>query len=95
VVKTGIDMLVGIMAVLRCHAQYVPLDGTAIPNAILKFVLEQTRGRTILTLRPTRYRLSQISDSNVVAVGDMECDEEGQGSLKDFKSQHAPRMGAM
>lgn len=74
VVKRGIDMLVGIVAVLSCRAQYVPLDGTVVPDATLKFVLEQTRGRTVVALRSTSHRLSKLgSESNVVTIDDFIC----------------------
>ncbi|KAH6983723.1 hypothetical protein EDB80DRAFT_875209 [Ilyonectria destructans] len=72
VVKSGIDMLVGIMSVLNCRAQYVPLDGTVVSDATLRFVLEQTRGCTVLASLSTRHRLSQIDESNVFAIDDLE-----------------------
>ncbi|KAH6984009.1 hypothetical protein EDB80DRAFT_656509 [Ilyonectria destructans] len=72
IVKSGIDMLAGIMSVLSSRAQYVPLDGTVVSDTTLKFGLEQTRGHTVLALRSTRHRLSHIDESNVVAIHDLE-----------------------
>ncbi|KAL6406173.1 nonribosomal peptide synthetase [Ilyonectria robusta] len=72
VVKSGIDMLAGITSILGSRAQYVPLDGMIVSDATLKFVLEQTRGHTVLALRSTRHRLSHIDESNVVAIHDLE-----------------------
>ncbi|KAH7176237.1 hypothetical protein EDB81DRAFT_836340 [Dactylonectria macrodidyma] len=72
VVKSDIDMPVGIMPVVSCRAQYAPLDETVVSDATLKCALEQTRGRTVLALRSTRHRLSQIDESNVVAIHHLE-----------------------
>ncbi|KAH6988199.1 AMP-binding enzyme [Ilyonectria sp. MPI-CAGE-AT-0026] len=75
VVKRGIDMLVGIMSVLSCRAQYVPLDGTVVPDATLQFVLDQTRGCTVLALRSTLHRLKQMPGSKVIAIDEINYDE--------------------
>ncbi|CRK42975.1 hypothetical protein BN1723_016106, partial [Verticillium longisporum] len=68
VVKRGVDMLVGIMSILTCGAQYVPLDGGVVPDSTLRFVLEQTGGRTVLVLRSTQHRLAGSGVSNVIAI---------------------------
>ncbi|KAI5465052.1 hypothetical protein BGZ63DRAFT_412462 [Mariannaea sp. PMI_226] len=86
VVKRGIDMLVGIMSILSCRAQYVPLDGTVVPDATLKFVLEQTRGRVVLALSFTRDRLSQLGESNVIAIDDLEFQEQSLSGLLETES---------
>lgn len=75
VVKRGIDMLVGIMSVLSCRAQYVPLDGTVVPDATLQFVLDQTRGCTVLALRSTLHRLKHMPGSKVIAIDEIDYDE--------------------
>jgi acyl-CoA synthetase (AMP-forming)/AMP-acid ligase II len=94
VVKRGIDMLVGIVAILSCRAQYVPLDGTVVPDATLKFVLEQTRGRTVLALRSTCHRLSQLGESSVVAIDDLEYAEDDLDDLRDtFQDPTRPSDG--
>ncbi|KAH6894681.1 hypothetical protein B0T10DRAFT_258534 [Thelonectria olida] len=94
VVKRGIDMLVGIVAILSCRAQYVPLDGTVVPDATLKFVLEQTRGRTVLALRSTVHRLSQLGESTVVAIDDLEYAEDDLDDLQDtFQDPTRPSDG--
>ena len=36
VVKRGMEMVVGIWAVLSCGAQYVPLDGGVVPESTIR-----------------------------------------------------------
>ncbi|KAH7347570.1 hypothetical protein B0T11DRAFT_142722 [Plectosphaerella cucumerina] len=76
VVKRGADMLVGIVSILICGAQYVPLDGGVVPDSTLRFVLEQTGGSTVLVLRSTQHRLVGSSVQNVVAIDDISAEEE-------------------
>ncbi|KAL2755315.1 hypothetical protein ACRALDRAFT_1076991 [Sodiomyces alcalophilus JCM 7366] len=68
VVKRGIDMLVGIVAILTCGAQYVPLDGGVVPDTTLRYVLEQAGGNTVLALRSTRHRLLDSGVRHVLAI---------------------------
>ncbi|KAK1472425.1 AMP-binding enzyme [Colletotrichum cuscutae] len=60
VVKRGIDMLVGIVAILSCGAQYVPLDGGVVPDSTLRFVLEQAGGKHVLCLKSTKHRFDTL-----------------------------------
>ncbi|KAF4914815.1 Adenylate-forming reductase [Colletotrichum fructicola] len=60
VVKRGIDMLVGIVAILSCGAQYVPLDGGVVPDSTLRFVLEQAGGKHVLCLNSTKHRFETL-----------------------------------
>jgi acyl-coenzyme A synthetase/AMP-(fatty) acid ligase len=53
IVSRGIDMVIGILAILRCGAQYVPLDGNLTPKVTVRRVIEQSAGKTILCLRST------------------------------------------
>lgn len=76
VVKRGIDMLVGIVSVLTCGAQYVPLDGGVVPLPTLQFVLEQTGGSTVLALRSTRHRLQGMNARNILTIDEEVDDEE-------------------
>lgn len=70
VVKRGIDMLVGIMSILTCGAQYVPLDGGVVPDSTLRFVIAQAGGDscTVLTLGSTRHRVDEKTVANVVCI---------------------------
>ncbi|KAH6634625.1 AMP-binding enzyme [Chaetomium sp. MPI-SDFR-AT-0129] len=74
VVKRSIEMLVGIMAILSCGAQYVPLDAGVVPDSALRFVLQQsqqTRGAgapVALCLASTEYRLLNVSEDSCKTV---------------------------
>ncbi|GJC83630.1 adenylate-forming reductase 06235 [Colletotrichum liriopes] len=60
VVKRGIDMLVGIVGILSCGAQYVPLDGGVVPDSTLRFVIEQAGGKHVLCLKSTKHRFDTL-----------------------------------
>lgn len=69
VVKRSIEMLVGLLAILSCGAQYVPLDGGVVPDSALRFVLRQTGGRIALCLASTEYRVLNVTDDcNTVVI---------------------------
>lgn len=72
VVKRGIDMLVGIMSILTCGAQYVPLDGGVVPDSTLRFVIGQAGGEscTVLALASTRHRVDNSTVASVVCIDD-------------------------
>lgn len=78
VVKRGIDMLVGIVAILSCGAQYVPLDGGVVPDTTLKHVIKQTGGSssTVLVLKSTQYRVEASEVANVVVIDEDNQNEE-------------------
>ncbi|KAJ2898600.1 Adenylate-forming reductase [Zalerion maritima] len=61
VVKRGIEMLVGILAILSCGAQYVPLDGSVVPDSTLNFVLDQAGSRFVLCIKATEHRLQNMA----------------------------------
>ena len=86
VVKRGLDMVVGIMGILACGAQYVPLDGGVVPDSTLRLILEQAGGSacTVLTLRSTRHRVDNCAVGNIVCI-----DEEDQ-QQDDLYSRYAP-----
>jgi non-ribosomal peptide synthetase component F len=67
-VKRGVGMLVGIISILSCGAQYVPLDGGVVADETLRFVLKQTGGKVALTSKSTAHRLSNTEVSNVVII---------------------------
>ncbi|KPM43747.1 hypothetical protein AK830_g2757 [Neonectria ditissima] len=76
VVKRGTDMLVGILSILACGAQYVPLDGSVVPDETLQFVLEQTGAHAALALKSTIHRLSGTNTANVVVIDDLDDGDE-------------------
>ncbi|KAL4728384.1 hypothetical protein ACLX1H_005129 [Fusarium chlamydosporum] len=70
VAKRGIDMVVGILAILSCGAQYVPLDGGVVPDETIRRVLEQSKGSAVLCLSSTKHRLAAHHSSHTVVVID-------------------------
>ena len=68
VVKRGIEMLVGVVAILTCGAQYVPMDGGVVPDSTLKVVLGQTDAKAALCLNSTKHRLLGVQASCEVLV---------------------------
>lgn len=60
VVKRGAEMIIGIMAILSCGAQYVPLDGGVVPDSTVKHVAEQCGGHIVLCISSTECRLKSL-----------------------------------
>lgn len=88
VVKRGIDMVVGIAAILRCGAQYVPLDGGVAPKGTLQRVIEQSAGKVVLCLRSTTHRVDNLDlgDSRVIIIdqvtpGNSDMEDNDQAEL--------------
>ncbi|KFA68354.1 hypothetical protein S40285_02485 [Stachybotrys chlorohalonatus IBT 40285] len=78
VVKRGIDMLVGITAILACGSQYVPLDGGVVPDSTLRFVVEQTAADSgvVLVLKSTKHRFEGWGSVKTVCIDEVDHDEE-------------------
>lgn len=70
IVKRGVEMITGILAILLCGAQYVPLDGGVVPDTTLRYVIEQAGGRscTVLTLKSLENRLHGFDVANVLPI---------------------------
>ncbi|KAF4119364.1 Acyl-CoA synthetase (AMP-forming)/AMP-acid ligase II [Geosmithia morbida] len=66
-VKRGLEMVVGIWAVLSCGAQYVPLDGGVVPETTIRTVIEQSGGSVVLCISSTEHRLHEIRQDVAVA----------------------------
>ncbi|KAJ6444925.1 NRPS-like enzyme [Purpureocillium lavendulum] len=60
VVKRGLEMVVGIWAILSCGAQYVPLDGGVVPDSTIRHVVEQSQGQVVLCLSSTEHRIRKL-----------------------------------
>ncbi|KJZ71378.1 hypothetical protein HIM_09219 [Hirsutella minnesotensis 3608] len=57
VIKRGLEMVIGIWAVLSCGAQYVPLDGGVVPDSTIKHVVGQCGEDVVLCLTTTEHRV--------------------------------------
>lgn len=60
VVKRGVEMVVGIWAILSCGSQYVPLDGGVVPDSTIRHVVEQSGGGVVLCLSSTAHRIRDL-----------------------------------
>ncbi|KAI0129616.1 AMP-binding enzyme [Xylariales sp. AK1849] len=83
VAKRSIEMLIGIVAILSCGAQYVPLDGGVVPDSTLRVVLEQSGGTIALCLASTEHRLLGLDGACKAVVID-EDDEELRSMEKSY-----------
>ncbi|KAF5631553.1 non-ribosomal peptide synthetase [Fusarium sp. NRRL 52700] len=70
VAKRGLDMIIGIWAILSCGAQYVPLDGGVVPDKTIRRVLEQAGGGVVLCLSSTKHRVTSQHPNQTVVVID-------------------------
>ncbi len=90
VVKRGIEMLVGISAILLCGAQYVPLDGGVVAEKTLETVVAQSGKTFAVCIASTRHRL-ESSGSDVlrrctVVVIEAESDDHSAEMCEEFPS---------
>jgi non-ribosomal peptide synthetase component F len=60
VVKRGLEMIVGIWAILSCGAQYIPLDGGVVPDSTIRVVIEQSGSSVVLCIASTEHRLREF-----------------------------------
>ncbi|KAG4257845.1 hypothetical protein FPRO04_11584 [Fusarium proliferatum] len=90
VVKRGVGMLVGILSILSCGAQYVPLDGGVVADETLRFVLQQTGGRIALSSKATAHRISNTDVTDVVIIED---EDNSEQSIADFTPVSKPEDG--
>ncbi|KJZ72362.1 hypothetical protein HIM_08288 [Hirsutella minnesotensis 3608] len=71
IVKRGVEMLIGIWAILSCGAQYVPLDGGVVPDSTIEQVVEQCGGHLIVGLSITEHRTRDtFPNSRLVLIDD-------------------------
>lgn len=68
VVKRGLEMVVGIWAILSCGAQYVPLDGGVVPDSTIRHVVEQSGGQVVLCLTSTEYRIRDLCPGSTPVI---------------------------
>ncbi len=62
VVSRSIEMLVAIIAILKCGCQYIPLDGKVVTDQTLLHIVHDTAARFILCLKEFRTKCSNYSD---------------------------------
>jgi non-ribosomal peptide synthetase component F len=68
VVKRGVEMIIGIWAILSCGAQYVPLDGGVVPDSTIRHVVEQSGGEVVLCLSTTAFRVQDLCPEAIPVI---------------------------
>lgn len=63
--QRSVPMVVGIVAILKAGAAYVPLDGGIVTDSTLSFVLKNSRATLVLTLSAYVHRVSDIPFINL------------------------------
>ncbi|KAL2676641.1 hypothetical protein Neosp_010405 [[Neocosmospora] mangrovei] len=89
VVKRGLDMIVGIWAILSCGAQYIPLDGGVVPDETIRRILEQSNSGVVLCLSSTKHRITtQHPDQTVIVIDEANTTsfESNQGDYVDLST---------
>ncbi|KAI0086471.1 nonribosomal peptide synthetase 12 [Irpex rosettiformis] len=64
-VQRSIPMVVGIIAILKAGAAYVPLDGGIVTDSTLEFVLENSKATLVLALADYVHRVSALPIINL------------------------------
>jgi len=68
VVQRSIHMLVGILAILKCGCQYVPLDGGVTPEHYISHLVRDTEASTILCLNAFVSKIKRCVPQDVSLV---------------------------
>lgn len=68
VARRGVEMTVGIVAILACGAQYVPLDGKVVPRDTLRRVVEQSGGKVAVCMEETVHRMVELAIEGCTSV---------------------------
>jgi amino acid adenylation domain-containing protein len=84
-VERGIEMIVGVLGILRAGGAYLPLDPT-YPSQRIQFMLEDSAVKVVLTQSRLQSTLPQTQAAVLVI------DERGQAPLPDLFIPHASLM---
>lgn len=82
--QRSISMVIGIVAVLKSGAAYVPLDGGIVTQSTLEFVLKDSRASVVLALPEFVHRVSGFPVINLEEV--LSTPHETQDGLDDLSS---------
>jgi non-ribosomal peptide synthetase component F len=76
VVQRSIDMVIAILAILKCGCQYVPLDGGVIPQKSLVHVVVDTEAPFILCTKKFEARVREAAECRSVIVLDDSAEDQ-------------------
>lgn len=68
VVQRSLEMLIGLLAILKAGCQYVPIDGGVASDEALRHIFEDTESRFILCLPRFWDRVNQFADKQCVLL---------------------------
>jgi len=68
VVQRSLEMLIGLLAILKAGCQYVPIDGGVVSDQALRHILEDTEARFILCLPRFWDRVTQFANKQCVVL---------------------------
>lgn len=68
VVQRSLEMLIGLLAILKAGCQYVPIDGGVASEQALKHILTDTEARFILCLPQFWDKVQNMASRNVIIV---------------------------
>lgn len=78
VLQRSIDMVVAILAVIKCGCQYVPLDGGVVPDNVMSHIFEDTQAQFVLCLEKFHHKVQKCAGSaTTIVVLDAPRDEKG------------------
>ncbi|KFY29922.1 hypothetical protein V494_08373 [Pseudogymnoascus sp. VKM F-4513 (FW-928)] len=60
VLQRSIDLVVAILAVIKCGCQYVPLDGGVVPDNVLSHIFEDTQTQYVLCVEKFHRKVQQL-----------------------------------
>lgn len=81
VLQRSIDMVVAILAVIKCGCQYVPLDGGVVPDSVMSHIFEDTQAQYVLCLEKFHDKVQQCAGSTTtIVVLDAPKDEKSSSS---------------
>ncbi|KFA64872.1 hypothetical protein S40285_02849 [Stachybotrys chlorohalonatus IBT 40285] len=93
IVKRGLDMIVGIWAILCSGAQYVPLDGGVVPDSTICHVFEQSGGNVVVCLSSTEPRVKSLCSIATTIVVDGQDPQFNGSKTADLTDLATPDSG--
>jgi non-ribosomal peptide synthetase component F len=76
IVQRSLQMVIAILAVLKCGCQYVPLDGQVTADSALRHIIKDTKAPFILCQEKFLKRIQQFADtSSTIFVLDSSLEE--------------------
>ncbi|KAJ3994877.1 putative nonribosomal peptide synthetase [Lentinula boryana] len=92
--RRSIALVVGILAVLKSGAQYVPLDAVTITDETLEFVLQDSGSTLVLSMDDYLYRVSKCSLPVICLENSIQEDDLTEENMSEVKDLSSPSDGA-